>query len=567
MKFISGLLIGASVLSGCIADDSNVLDEETGALDGAQTWEAIGTFASLDPFTGLAFSLFNTFAGGSQRSAEDIADSIVDRISNKIDTSIGHYVKANIRGDLRSTQLYVPPCRWSDRGLLDCTKTQIPGKITEVVGLTQKFNAHAEQVKKPSGIMTYALVQMALSNLLGERYVLNREEGATVLGAHGSFMRSIDTPTNPHFTNWANAADDAVKVLETLEVARQIEIHNQFKLEFCQGLFSGCFHKRWRVSGVPDTEFPDRAEFFCNGNGPGGDCGGARDQALNEAIRRGEATYKTEREAGGHALDKMEGQLALRAEGTAVLGFPKKGSTCFTGEVLRLGDRVATVLPSGIFATGTLKNGKFTMEWATRSAGPKAKLCMYADGSMKLLKQSGTLFTTLSRPNAAGKVLTLNAGRTLLIKTNSNVVVKNVTENPDKLGEQFGMYCLVAGPCSGGNTLSPEQTLKSGQRITSANGAYVLLMLNGTLKLLDRNENVLFQVETQKPDAVAKMQTDGNFMIYAKDGTPLWASKTAGYPNAELKVTNNGLVRIMYGDAERYWVEGKPGVVPQWDDP
>jgi hypothetical protein len=75
---------------------------------------------------------------------------------------------------------------------------------------------------------------------------------------------------------------------------------------------------------------------------------------------------------------------------------------------------------------------------------------------------------------------------------------------------------------------------------------------------------VLFPVATKQPGGVAKMQTDGHFVIYGKDGTPLWGSHTAGFPNAELTLPNTGIVRIMYG-SKYQWAEGPAGR-PHWDD-
>ena len=59
------------------------------------------------------------------------------------------------------------------------------------------------------------------------------------------------------------------------------------------------------------------------------------------------------------------------------------------------------------------------------------------------------------------------------------------------------------------DTLDAGESLESGQALTSANGRYTLVM-----------------------------QTDGNLVLYRRDGVPVWESGTAGNPGAYLEVEN-----------------------------
>ena len=51
----------------------------------------------------------------------------------------------------------------------------------------------------------------------------------------------------------------------------------------------------------------------------------------------------------------------------------------------------------------------------------------------------------------------------------------------------------------------------------------------------------------------AEMQNDGNFVVYASDGSPRWASGTHGALNARLVVHDDGNVAIYNASGAQIW--------------
>jgi hypothetical protein len=55
------------------------------------------------------------------------------------------------------------------------------------------------------------------------------------------------------------------------------------------------------------------------------------------------------------------------------------------------------------------------------------------------------------------------------------------------------------------------------------------------------------------------MQGDGNFVVYASSGSPVWASNTAGDTGAYLDVQNDGNVVIYSASGTALWSTGTSG--------
>jgi hypothetical protein len=55
------------------------------------------------------------------------------------------------------------------------------------------------------------------------------------------------------------------------------------------------------------------------------------------------------------------------------------------------------------------------------------------------------------------------------------------------------------------------------------------------------------------------MQNDGNFVVYASNGSPIWASHTSGANGARLVVHNDGNVAIYTPANLRVWSTGTGG--------
>lgn len=92
------------------------------------------------------------------------------------------------------------------------------------------------------------------------------------------------------------------------------------------------------------------------------------------------------------------------------------------------------------------------------------------------------------------------------------------------------------------NTLSSGQTLHAGERLTSANGAYILRMQkdDGNLCIYRYSNNqqgpfVWGSMKYGFKNAKLVMQTDGNLVVYDGAGVAKWASNTHPYNNPKFK--------------------------------
>jgi len=89
------------------------------------------------------------------------------------------------------------------------------------------------------------------------------------------------------------------------------------------------------------------------------------------------------------------------------------------------------------------------------------------------------------------------------------------------------------------DTLSEGQKLERGQSITSANGAYTLMLQDdGNLVLAARGQAV-WATGTDGQDVVrAEVQTDGNFVLYTPD-KPVWHTDTRGKKDVKLVIQDD----------------------------
>ena len=77
------------------------------------------------------------------------------------------------------------------------------------------------------------------------------------------------------------------------------------------------------------------------------------------------------------------------------------------------------------------------------------------------------------------------------------------------------------------NVLSSGSTLRPGDALTSQNGRYRL-----------------------------ELQSDGNLVVYDRNGAALWASRTAGNPGARLAIQNDGNLVIYSSGNKMVWTSG-----------
>ncbi len=105
----------------------------------------------------------------------------------------------------------------------------------------------------------------------------------------------------------------------------------------------------------------------------------------------------------------------------------------------------------------------------------------------------------------------------------------------------------------GSNSLSIEQKLASGDYIVSPNGRFVMVMQpDGNLVTYYGKKAVWASNTSGQYDAYTVLQSDGNVVIYRKDGAPAWASNTMSSGANSLQLQDDGNMYIMAGTVQKY---------------
>ncbi|WP_201276798.1 hypothetical protein [Microbulbifer sp. ALW1] len=120
------------------------------------------------------------------------------------------------------------------------------------------------------------------------------------------------------------------------------------------------------------------------------------------------------------------------------------------------------------------------------------------------------------------------------------------------------LMLIVSASAFAGDSLEKGQKLLPGERITSTNGNYYLIMQNdGNLVLYKKvgsgKEALWSSKTTGKPSARAVMQWDGNFVIYSTSSGALWSSNTHVNDPAKLRMQNDGNLVIYKTDGTPIW--------------
>ena len=120
------------------------------------------------------------------------------------------------------------------------------------------------------------------------------------------------------------------------------------------------------------------------------------------------------------------------------------------------------------------------------------------------------------------------------------------------------LLLIVSASAFAADSLEKGQKLLPGERITSTNGDYYLIMQNdGNLVLYKKvgsgKEALWSSKTTGKPSARAVMQWDGNFVIYSNTSGALWSSNTHVNNPAKLVMQNDGNLVIYKTDGTAIW--------------
>ncbi|WP_405830206.1 MULTISPECIES: FG-GAP-like repeat-containing protein [unclassified Streptomyces] len=98
-------------------------------------------------------------------------------------------------------------------------------------------------------------------------------------------------------------------------------------------------------------------------------------------------------------------------------------------------------------------------------------------------------------------------------------------------------------------------TLASGQEFSSGNSK-LLMQADGNLVLSSKDNKQLWATGTKSPGATARMQSDGNFAVYAADGkTELWSSKTST-PYSYAVLQPRGVLVVYSASGQSLWTSG-----------
>lgn len=105
--------------------------------------------------------------------------------------------------------------------------------------------------------------------------------------------------------------------------------------------------------------------------------------------------------------------------------------------------------------------------------------------------------------------------------------------------------------------LGPGQSLEAGEMLTSRSGQYTLEMQPDGNLVEYVYRRALWHTHTWgQPGTVAKMQRDGNFVLYAPGGQAIWHSRTYGNPGAYLVLKNDANLKVMSRTGTQLWAVG-----------
>lgn len=127
-----------------------------------------------------------------------------------------------------------------------------------------------------------------------------------------------------------------------------------------------------------------------------------------------------------------------------------------------------------------------------------------------------------------------------------------------KLAASLACIAVLTGSVAAqaDNVLPAETTLSKGQRVTSKNGLFHLIMQNdGNLVLYfglwDPLKPLAFSTGTRNAGWYARMQADGNLAVYS-NGRWAWQSGTGGHAwdmNYKLTLSEDGTLAIRLADS------------------
>lgn len=114
----------------------------------------------------------------------------------------------------------------------------------------------------------------------------------------------------------------------------------------------------------------------------------------------------------------------------------------------------------------------------------------------------------------------------------------------------------LTGPSAHGDSMNPGQVLQGDESITSLNGKYTFTyQADGNLVLYRNSDHIsLWSSESYGTTiGVAIMQTDGNFVVYDRQGVVRYTSHTSKNPGSFLRVQDDGNVVVYTPSGSAPW--------------
>jgi nucleoid-associated protein YgaU len=106
-----------------------------------------------------------------------------------------------------------------------------------------------------------------------------------------------------------------------------------------------------------------------------------------------------------------------------------------------------------------------------------------------------------------------------------------------------------------GDRLQNGEKLEVGQKLTSSNGAYEVVLQDDGNFVLYAGEKAVWSTETNGQDVVrAEVQKDGNFVLYTAD-KPVWHTDTKGAKDVRLILQDDRNL-VLYGMGGAAWSSG-----------
>ena len=103
------------------------------------------------------------------------------------------------------------------------------------------------------------------------------------------------------------------------------------------------------------------------------------------------------------------------------------------------------------------------------------------------------------------------------------------------------------------DTLTEGQKLARGESLTSANGAYTLILQDDGNLVLYARDDAVWATGTNGQDVErAEVQTDGNFVLYTPD-KPVWHSDTRGKKDVKLVLQDDRNLVLYDGHDKAVW--------------